>query len=516
MSNALRRYRVGEIARGRGPFIDIGHPDAATLQAAIAVAEPGDEINLGGRTVNLSGGTRILVEDLSDLRFRNGRIITNGANAKAFTFRRCSNLVFDGLEFIDQTAGANVNVGLTLENSSRVRVTRSRFDGQGSIGLLISEDTGTPESLECSDIWVEDCDFSDIATFGLSSFPKVLSQNHSFRDLRFTNVGTADGEAGCLKVGQKTRNTLVRGIQAVGGHNVVLINNWETLQVIDVTATNIGYRVIGITFSDHPSLESEDDDQQAGRTFLSVRNVHATITSGFSHTSGIPAVECNGSLSQEGVVTGPVILSGINARGFSRGFVCRPTEALPNIRLTASEFWDCDIPFFSDAANGAVADGMLVDGNVFGHSDPTSTGVFCRFRSTNGRWLRNRHVGLSTNALQLRGDGIEACDNEFEATNPTAAGSGVCILIDDTTAQTYRVRRNTARGGTMTHVVRVSSDSTTPTVLQSGNVSDVLGTGVEMGLRASATTPGSVTGRVQVFDGAGSSLGYLPLYDTIT
>jgi hypothetical protein len=33
---------------------------------------------------------------------------------------------------------------------------------------------------------------------------------------------------------------------------------------------------------------------------------------------------------------------------------------------------------------------------------------------------------------------------------------------------------------------------------------------------AAATTPGSVVKKIQVFDGAGASLGYIPVYSTIT
>lgn len=68
-------------------------------------------------------------------------------------------------------------------------------------------------------------------------------------------------------------------------------------------------------------------------------------------------------------------------------------------------------------------------------------------------------------------------------------------------------------GTLMSKTIIETNDTTSVGFLTSGKVLATAGLGV--GNSAAATTPGSVVKKIQVFDAAGSSLGYLPVYDAI-
>lgn len=168
---------------------------------------------------------------------------------------------------------------------------------------------------------------------------------------------------------------------------------------------------------------------------------------------------------------------------------CTRTHLLGNMAVNGAQ----DGFFFGDnTASGAVIANNVSDGCPTGiRVNSTGTSVVEEVSVAN-----NTVIGATINAIQFGTNAAGATLQNVAIHGNVLSSSSAAIKADTTGTNTNIIFA-------LNHVIAGSIDATGQDRLVAGNA-------------AAATTLGSVTGKIQVFDSKVSSLGYLPLYGSIT
>ncbi len=170
----------------------------------------------------------------------------------------------------------------------------------------------------------------------------------------------------------------------------------------------------------------------------------------------------------------------------------------------------------SHSGTGANSSGLNVGSTNAAHSAVGISGV-----ETAKGTIKVTHTGTGTDAsasalsIDLAGTGTASQGIFMTGTNGGTTGN-LMELRNGGTGPVFRV--------TSTGTIALGSGTGAPDVNLYRSAADVLKTddklitvvGLGVGNSEAATTPGTVTRKMEVFDASGTSLGFVPIYDAIT
>jgi hypothetical protein len=166
-------------------------------------------------------------------------------------------------------------------------------------------------------------------------------------------------------------------------------------------------------------------------------------------------------------------------------------------------------------ATGATGTGNVVEGNI----------LVCTANSAHVRLVRQQYATVSDNYLRHDADAAATTtiiQVRLEAVTDSTIEGNKCVVTSAWGANTtmHAIRemdttcdRNILGPSVVRHDLTKVVSSTEVVQAAAGNASQIVN---RVGEHASATTLGTVTGKVEVRDGKGAILGYLPVYGSIT
>lgn len=135
----------------------------------------------------------------------------------------------------------------------------------------------------------------------------------------------------------------------------------------------------------------------------------------------------------------------------------------------------------------------------------------------------NGNVLATGNVTAQGGNGVSSTNGIFQASGSNQSAKLYGNVTDGGTAVGVQVAQGNALNTAGAVAMRVFKDNLTTKVLDVLANGDLQPTGkilaaggLGVGNSAAATTPGSVVKKMQVFDASGTSLGFVPIYSSIT
>jgi hypothetical protein len=191
----------------------------------------------------------------------------------------------------------------------------------------------------CNNVLIENNNLYNCRSWGINTFPKVLSRNHTIRNNYCYNCGTGTSIGGGLKVGQACVGAQIFENSIERCRIGIAVGNWETLAVINNSTYNCEYPGVSITCSDHPTGYSAN--------FQALLVANNQIAHGIDPDTGLDYVAnpLHAAINFNGlrIPNGPVDILSNQVRNWGNGggfSVNRSSVPYANLRLSYNTFLD--------------------------------------------------------------------------------------------------------------------------------------------------------------------------------